>query len=133
MSDSTLADILGVPDPSNPFGPTTPASNPGAPTAGAPAPRLEDITDGKTFALAVLGSPEFRAYIVNNLVLGDLPAAVLCRLMDYGWGKPPDRVEHTGKDGRPIETITEVRRVIVRGGHQAEPDDEPLDKAEVTH
>ena len=97
----SLADFLGV-------------------ALGAPAeptdttPHLEDITDSKAFALAVLGSREFRAYIVNSLNLGDLPSAVLCRLMDYGWGKPVDRVEHTGKDGQPIETVTEVRRVIVR-------------------
>lgn len=87
----------------------------GAPEPEASAPRLEDITDSKSFALAVLNSPEFRLYIVRSLALGELPAAVLCRLMDYGWGKPPERVEHTGKNGQPIQTITEVRRVIIRG------------------
>ena len=106
--------------------------------SGAPAPadepRLEDITDSKAFALAVLSSREFRSYIVNSLVLGELPSAVICRLMDYGWGKPPERVEHTGKDGRPIETITEVRRVIIRGQQpEQDDDDEHLDKVEVTH
>lgn len=80
------------------------------------APRLEDIAgDGKAFAQAVLNSFEFRQYIVNGLRLGELPAAVIVRMMDLaGWQKPPERIEHTGKDGNPIETITEVRRVIVR-------------------
>lgn len=91
-------------------------------------PRLEDITDSKEFALAVLASREFRSYIVNSLLLGSLPAAVVIRMMDYGWGKPPDRVEHTGKDGNPIETVTEVRRTIVHVNVEAQ--DEP---SYVTH
>lgn len=77
-------------------------------------PQLEDIADSRVFSLAVLDSREFRTYVVNALTLGTLPAAVLCRLMDYAWGKPPERVEHTGRDGRPIETVTEVKRTIVR-------------------
>lgn len=96
----SLADFLGVP------------AAAGAPAPASGGPRLEDITDSKAFALAVLDSPEFRSYIVNSLVLGELPSAVLCRLMDYGWGKPTERVEHTGKDGQPIETIKIVRVVI---------------------
>jgi hypothetical protein len=91
-----------------------------SPAATETAPRLEDITDSKTFALAVLSSAEFRSYIVNSLTLGSLPAAVITRMMDYAWGKPVDRVEHTGKDGSPIEMITEVRRVIVRVPQETE-------------
>lgn len=87
-------------------------TDPGLPQVEGP--HLEDITDSKAFAIAVLDSLEFKQYIVNGLKLGELPAAVVCRLMDYGWGKSPDRVEHTGKDGKPIETVTEVRRIVVR-------------------
>ena len=65
------------------------------------------------FATLVLSSREFRTYVRSGLVLGDLPPALITRLMDYGWGKPPERVEHTGKDGKPIEVVTEVRRTIV--------------------
>jgi hypothetical protein len=50
-----------------------------------------------------------------------LPSAVITRLMDHAWGKPVERVEHTGKGGEPI--VTEVRRVIV---HVQEPEAEPL-------
>lgn len=70
------------------------------------------LLSGKEFAEAVLKSNEFRTYVVRGLSSGDLPSAVLCRLMDYGWGKPAERVEHSGVAGNPI--ITEVRRVIVR-------------------
>lgn len=88
-------------------------------------PRLEDIAgDGKAFAQAVLNSREFRLYIINGLSLGELSAAVIVRMMDLaGWQKPPERIEHTGKDGNPIETITEVRRVIVRAPAQDETDE----------
>ncbi len=86
-------------------------------------PRLEDITDSKTFALAVLNSHEFRSYIVNSLVLGTIPPAILTRMMDYAWGKAPERIEHTGKDGSPI--VTEVRRVIVRVPLSDDEEDSP--------
>lgn len=82
---------------------------------------------GKAFSEAVLSSEEFRLYIVEGLQERNLPPAVLCRLMDHGWGKPPERVEHTGKDGSPI-AITEVRRVIVRV-----PLDEPVEHDKVVH
>ena len=74
---------------------------------------LEDIVDAKAFSEALLNSREFRLYIINSLTLGTLPAPILTRVMDYAWGKPADRVEVTGKDGQPVQTVTEVRRVIV--------------------
>ncbi|MGH7948637.1 MAG: hypothetical protein ACREQF_05385 [Candidatus Binataceae bacterium] len=86
----------------------------GAPSAVAAI----DCADAKAFAEAVLRSREFRAYIVCGLLEGTLPPAILGRVMDHGWGKAPDRVEHTGKDGEPI--ITEVRRVIVHVEQAAE-------------
>lgn len=109
--EQSLAEFLGMKDP----------------VAPAEA-RLEDITDSKQFAVAVLDSREFRSYIVNGLILGTIPSAIVTRMMDYGWGKPPDRVEHTGKDGNPIETVTEVRRTIVHVNVEAQ--DEP---SYVTH
>jgi len=92
----SLADALGLTDPVQPL-----------------APRLENITDSKLFAQAVLASAEFRFYIIDGLFGQNLPPAVLCRLMDYGWGKPPERLEHTGADGKPIEVVTTVRRIVV--------------------
>lgn len=74
----SLADFLGVGHPL----PDT-----------APQPRLEDISDPKEFAVAVLNSQEFRSYIVNGLILGSIPSAILVRVMDLaGWQKPPDRL-----------------------------------------
>ena len=91
--------------------------------------RFEGLS-GRAFAQAILDSQEFRAYIVNALVLGELPAAVVTRLMDYAWGKPPDRLEHTGRDGLPIEMITRVVRVVVDASHE---EAEAFDAPKVTH
>jgi hypothetical protein len=100
------------------------------PEAPDEGPRLVDITDPKEFGKAVMESYEFRQYIVSGLTLGNLPGftSILGRLMDHVMGKAPDRVEHTGKDGQPIETVvTEVRRVIVR------PEDDEDDRPVITH
>jgi hypothetical protein len=91
-------------------------------------PRSSEPTfqTAEEFSQAVLSSPEFFRYIINSLALGTLPSGVLTRLMDYGWGKPPERVEHTGKNGQPIE-VTEVRRVIVRHSPVVEEDEPQVD------
>lgn len=98
---------------------------------------LLEITDAKQFAKAVLESRDFRQYIVFGLRSGKVPPAVMLRLMDYadGWGKPVERVEHTGKDGQPIETVTEVRRVVIRVDARPEPEtiDAVVDKPQLTH
>ena len=71
---------------------------------------LIDVTEPKEFCARVVASREFRQYILSGIVLGDLPPAVMTRIIDHAWGKPVDRVEHTGR----VETVTEVRRVIIR-------------------
>lgn len=95
------------------------------PTLDKPEPtRLEDIADGQEFAKAVLNSIEFRRYIVNSLLLGEIPAAVLLRVMDLAgptWQQPPKRLQHVGEGGGPI--VTEVRRVIVHVHDSLDEDD----------
>jgi hypothetical protein len=100
-----------------------------SPSFELPAPPIQvdyASLSAKDFADTVLNSLEFRHYIVAGLKIGNLPSAILTRLMDYAWGKPPERVEHTGKDGKPIETVTEVRRVVVHAK------DHPLSDVEVS-
>ena len=93
-------------------------------------PRVEpEEMTAKEFALKMLSSPEFYTYIKTGIQYGTLPSAIVCRLMDYGWGKPPERVEHTGKDGNPI--ITEVRRVVVSA--RAEEDQNPAKPSTSVH
>lgn len=106
----SLADYLGV---EHPDAPSQPASDP-----------LIDITDPDAFCEAVIKSREFRSYIMLGLRLGNLPgfSSILKYVLERHWGKVPDRVEHTGKDGDPI--ITEVRRVIVRTREDNYPEQE---------
>ena len=73
----SLAEHLGVVDIRHPEVPAT---------AAAPL-------TAKQFCLAVLESPEFRSYIADGIVLRNLPAPVILRVMDQGWGKPVEQVE----------------------------------------
>lgn len=84
---------------------------------------LINISDPKEFADAVLNSLEFRKYIVNGLLLGELTSAIVIRLMDYAWGKPADRIEVSGRDGKPIETIRVVRVIVDARDDRVLPDD----------
>lgn len=83
-----------------------------------------EITDAKEFAKAILDSQLFREYIVDGLRSRTIPSNVILRLMDYadGWGKPAERVEHTGS------VVTEVRRVVIRvnDNRSIETEDEPV-------
>ncbi len=95
----TLADYLGT-----------------APADGQPAePDLADIAgDPKAFCKAVINSREFRNYIKNGLIAGSIPPAILTRVMDTAeWPAAAKRVEHTGKDGEPVEIIRRIVRVII--------------------
>lgn len=113
----SLAELLGLVQP-----------QPDAP----PEPNPVDISDADAFCKAVVESRNFRQYIVSGLDLGNLPGftSILGRVLDRVWGKAPERVEHTGKDGQPIETVTEVRRVIV---HAHIGDEDREDSPLITH
>lgn len=71
---------------------------------------LRNLTASE-FCEAVVNSYEFRKYILDGIRFAILPPQILGRIIDHAWGKAPDRVEHTGRDGAPI--VTEIRRVIV--------------------
>jgi len=72
---------------------------------------LSEPTTAEDFASKILNSQVFRSYIINGLTLGELPSAIICRLMDYGWGKPVERIVHSAPDGGPIVTV--IERVII--------------------
>jgi hypothetical protein len=96
---------------------------------------LLEIADAQEFARAVLESRDFREYIFYGVRKRDIPSTVVLRLMDYAWGKPTEHVEHTGKDGKPIESVTVVRRVLVRAPIAADDDldQEPQPERYSTH
>lgn len=116
---TSLAETLGtLPD------------KPGAPAA----PRIEDIAgDAQTFCKTVLNSLEFRQYIINGLTLGELPSAIITRLMDHAWGKPVERLEVQDttpavEDLTPEELESRAARLseMARLLRRAELFDEPL-------
>lgn len=110
----TLADILGVQD-----------QRPEDVRPATDFEELVDISDPTIFCQRILQTREFRQYIMNGIVLGDLPPAIVGRIMDHALGKPPERIEHTGKDGAPIESVTEVRRIIIHVADQQHDDVNP--------
>lgn len=85
----SLFDTLGLP-------PKEQASETRQSESAIPRKRLS----ARKFARALLESDEFKAYILNGIVLNDLPPVILCRLMDYGWGKPVERIEVKNKTDR---------------------------------
>lgn len=76
----SLADFLGIDPPAPP----------------APAPDYENMS-GQEFAKQIIRSFEFRSYLKSGLYDGNLPAAVVTKLMDHAWGKPADKLEFEDK------------------------------------
>ena len=133
----SLADILGVTAADQAL-PSEPSLQDSAVLAEIPsvpteALILEQMT-GQEFCEAVVNSLEFRRYIVYGLRMLNLPPAVVLRIMNQAWGKVPDRIEHTGKDGAPITAVTEIRHVIVRPrSEHVDEDEEPKALKVLTH
>lgn len=74
---SELFNVLGVPDPLNPFAPV------------GPAPKLTR----KAFCREILASPEYRASILRRVGNDTLPAAVETLMYYYADGKPTEHIE----------------------------------------
>lgn len=131
----SLADVLAVGDPRSEEARQLAEELPSEPTLDGAV----DISDPKAFCERILASREFRQYIMHGIVIGDLPPAIVARVMDHGWGKPPEKHEHTGANGEPIKTVTEVRRVIVRPKNDVEmfaddaANNETEERLKVTH
>jgi hypothetical protein len=87
----------------------------------------------ETFAKQILSSAEYRSSLQRRVVMDELPPAVETMLWHFAYGKPKERIEHTGKDGQPIETITEVRRVIIRATPPQDFVEAEPPQIEVTH
>lgn len=65
------------------------------------------------FCSDIIDSPEFRRYIKEGIETNTLPPTVASKIFEYAFGKPPDKVEVTGPDGKPIETVTKIIREII--------------------
>lgn len=114
----SLAEYLGVATPQNPD----------------PDPFPTEGVSPQEICTTILRSQEFRTYLLHSLTLGTLPPAVLMRIMDVaGWPKGVARIEHTGPDGKPIETVTQIRRIVVTANDVDDDDDEKAVSKVTTH
>lgn len=95
----------------------TPAEEP-------PADPFGPVGSMQEFAERVLNSADYRASLFRRIQADELPAQIEALFYYYAAGKPTERVEHSGKNGAPIE-VTEVRRVLVPVS-RAFDEDEPL-------
>lgn len=136
----SLADFLGVDNIPKDDASITPSepSLPPSSASGPPLVSLERVDIGKLtareFAEILVNSIEFRRYLVFGLTLGNIPGftSILGRVLDHLWGKAPDKLELTGQDGKPLEVVTEVRRVIVRHDTRNVFNEEPKRPEKVT-
>jgi hypothetical protein len=65
------------------------------------------------FCRCVLQSREYRQSVLDRVRNNALPSAVECKMYDYAYGKPVERVEHSTKDGKPLVTVIERQYVDV--------------------
>lgn len=88
---------------------------------------LENSGNAKDLANAVLSSLDFAEYITEGLRTRTISPMIIIRLMDYaeGFGKPTERVEHSGDT-----VVTEVRRVVVRTKEETTEETEPFPSLE---
>lgn len=104
----SLADVLGVPDATNPDAVARAAS------VTAPLVEQVDADTIKDFCISVLSSKEYRDSLQRRILLDELPSAIESLLYHYAIGKPVERHELTGKNGGPIESkVTKIEHVIV--------------------
>lgn len=79
----SLADVLGINDPQKPAGEDTPVVD----------PKLPARMTAKQLSREVLNSKQYRESLLRRIIMGELPPAVECKLMDYAWGRPVEKVQ----------------------------------------
>ncbi|MDQ3417221.1 MAG: DUF5681 domain-containing protein [Acidobacteriota bacterium] len=70
--------------------------------SGNPAGRREGVpnkatAEARAVCALLVDDPAYLARLKTRLLAGKLPAAVECMLWHYRFGKPKERIEHTGK------------------------------------
>jgi hypothetical protein len=85
----SLADILGVADPTSPDVEVLDAPTP--PTS--PTTRSEGKLTAKTLAREILNSKQYRESLMRRIVMDELPPAVECMLYHYAYGKPVENLQ----------------------------------------
>jgi hypothetical protein len=98
---------------------------------------LIDVTEPVKFCKGIVESREFRQYILSGIVLGDLPPAIMTRIIDHAWGKPVEQLHVTStvavEELTPSQLEERAARLseMARFLRRAEQFDEPLDAGSV--
>jgi len=62
----------------------------------------------KDYALSVVEDPEVRAMVLAQAKAGHLPPPIFQALMHYAWGRPIEKIEHSGDPDKPV--VVRIRR-----------------------
>lgn len=111
----SLADHLGVKDLNDPNKPVAPA-------------RRMSI---KQFCQGIIESPDYRAALMAQILLGELPPAVHVLLYHYGYGKPVEHVkieDVTGAlENQSVEQLEHRALVLAATARQLREQQQPAD------
>jgi len=62
----------------------------------------------KAYALSIVEDPEVQAMMLAQAKAGQLASPIFQVLMYYAWGKPMERIEHSGDPDKPV--VVRIRR-----------------------
>lgn len=65
--------------------------------------RNRRTADIEEFARGIAGDAEVRQRMLLQARDGTLPAQVLALVFHYAYGKPIERIEHSGPEGEPLQ------------------------------
>ena len=71
---------------------------------------FDEAMTAKEFAEGILNSVQYRESILRRVLMDELPPQVEALLWAHAHGVPAKKVEMTGANGGPIQTVT--RRII---------------------
>ena len=66
------------------------------------------LKEAKDFARNIIDNPEYRASLLRRAIMGQLPAAVEIRLLEYRYGKPADQLDVNFPAIDPQEDVEEL-------------------------
>jgi len=73
-----------------------------------PGGKNKRTIEGQAYARRVVEDPEVQAMLFAQAKAGTLSAPIFTVLMYYAWGKPTERIEHSGDPDKPV--VVRIRR-----------------------
>jgi hypothetical protein len=64
--------------------------------------RTQEIEE---FARSIIEHPDVQLKLLDDALAGTLPPAVMQMLFYYAYGKPVERIEHSGNAQKPLQVI----------------------------